>query len=130
MLKRDLPRTAIRAEGPHAKKRRDEISQPDNISMDDPTANGYVKAGERASAVKDREPANSQGLVLWQTVKDAVNKECVMICFAYSIFDSHPQNSPDTIEIVYFLWILCKDLQSDCTQTIISKLLNPFLLKT
>jgi hypothetical protein len=71
MLKREH---AQPSEGPLAKKHKDEVSSSGGPTMSGPSS-GEIKKVEGASAAKERELANLQGLVLWQTIKDAVNKE-------------------------------------------------------
>jgi len=75
MSKRELEESS---ESPLPKKRKDGILKSDDVDMRDPIINGDAKTDEGSAVSKEKLWANSQGLVLWQTVKDAVNKECVV----------------------------------------------------
>lgn len=84
MSKRELGKLAsvVDVDAPRAKRRREAAPQQDEKKPDAET-DANVGAGGGASVKREQEdPAKmeqvkEQGLRLWQTVKDAVDKECV-----------------------------------------------------
>lgn len=70
MGKRNHPGLSTVDEGSRAKRRKDQPSSSDaDVTMSDPV--NPISEGEVASEDEVRE----QGMKIWQTVKDAVNKE-------------------------------------------------------
>lgn len=71
MSKRELERLAVvvDADAPRAKRRREATAEKPDVEMLDGTRETVSE--EQRATVKE------QGLKLWQTVKDAVDKECV-----------------------------------------------------
>ena len=95
MSKRDIAFLSATANGlePHTKRRKETQSEEkDDTAM----ADGTKPAGEEVSygangldGATDRD-VTEQGLALWQTVKDAVNKECVTGNFnSHCLFPMH-----------------------------------------
>ena len=72
-------------------KRRKEAPATSKPNGEAATANGAAKEGAEngGSEGEDRDTVREKGLALWQTLKDAVNKECV-IYLAYL-----PVSTPD-----------------------------------
>ena len=83
----DAPRAKRRKEAPATSNTSPE-SKPNGEAA---TANGAAKEGAEngGSEGEDRDTVREKGLALWQTLKDAVNKECV-IYLAYL-----PVSTPD-----------------------------------
>lgn len=83
MSKRELGKLAIvvDVDAPRAKRRRE--AAPQDVKKPDPDMDLDLDATGEAGVKREQEdPANlkqvkEQGLKLWQTVKDAVDKECV-----------------------------------------------------
>lgn len=90
MSKRELERLAVvvDAGAPRAKRRRETTDEkPDVRALEAAAASQETTSEEARAKVKE------EGLQLWQTVKDAVNKECVtepisvpdlLLCLHYS----------------------------------------------
>jgi hypothetical protein len=79
MSKRELGKLAsVDVDAPRAKRRREAAPQekkPDpDMDMDATSAAGVKREQEDPAALKQ---VKEQGLKLWQTVKDEVDKECV-----------------------------------------------------
>lgn len=81
MSKRDLAFVSATADvdlEPRTKRRKETKSEEKDVLMEDATKSDAVAGdqdGEGSSA--SQKEVKEQGLALWQTVKDAVNKECV-----------------------------------------------------
>lgn len=69
---------AAEVDGPRSKRRRDGGTSAESPPANDESpSNSTVRTTEQAegSTKEDRERAKEQGNVLWQTIKDAVDKE-------------------------------------------------------
>jgi len=77
MSKREHPRSngAVAVDDSRVKRRRDTVgsSSDVDVTMSDPVTLDVDVTG--GTVVGDPEVVKEQGLMLWQTVKDAVNKE-------------------------------------------------------
>lgn len=71
MSKREHRESLGGTEGSRTKRRRHDVSSSDvDITMSDPVAEEEEEEEE-----EEKDEVKEQGLKLWQTVKDAVNKE-------------------------------------------------------
>lgn len=79
MSKRDLALVSATADTelePRAKRRKDTKSVEENdVAMDDATTSPVGNDGQEK--MLSSEEVKEQGSALWQTVKDALDKECV-----------------------------------------------------
>lgn len=81
---REIAPDGVDIDAPRAKRRRAEgpvsSTTSDKSLKADPDASKTVKeeAIDAATKVEDPEEVKQKGLSLWQTVKDAVSKECVV----------------------------------------------------
>ncbi len=92
MSKRELGKLAIvvDVDAPRAKRRREAAPQdekkPDpDLDLDATSGAGVKREQEDPANLKQ---VKEQGLKLWQTVKDAVDKECVTIVLSYALLRS------------------------------------------
>ena len=83
MGKREADMFAAQLEGvdldaPRAKRHKTAASSPVAVKDEPAATNGTHDAEPRAADVKDDpETVKEKGLKLWQSIKDAINKECV-----------------------------------------------------
>jgi len=95
MSKRDIVFLSATANGlePHTKRRKETQSEEkDDAAMADGTkpAGEEVSYGANGLDGATNGDVTEQGLALWQTVKDAVNKECVTGNFnSHCLFPMH-----------------------------------------
>lgn len=91
MSKREHGQTSEAAdmEGSRSKRRKEAAgsSSDVDVAMSDPVGIGGESGGTEGGSKE--EVAKEQGLKLWQTVKDAVNKECVPSCLIRLLLGSH-----------------------------------------
>ena len=118
MSKRELDHSGIAVDAQHspAKRHKDDAGEVLDVTLSDPPT-------AAAAAVDVKE----QGLQLWNVIKNAVNKECVLVtrCVADALQSLTPTFSPSTktrsfvhSEAVSTPSVLYANLRNDSIQTI------------